>query len=467
MAHFLGYYLMPHPPIIIPEVGIGEEKVIQNTSNACKHIGEEISRLAPQTIVLITPHGPVFNDAIALSNEQLISGSLNQFRAPNIKMNLEIDLELTNKIMSLANQENIQTVGMTKHLLKQYNRSFELDHGSMVPLYFINQYYTNYNIVHITYGILSFIELYQFGLIIKEAIAQTNRKSIIIASGDLSHRLNDEAPSGYSPKGKIFDETLLSFLEQGNVEEIFKMNLKDIEEAGECALRSILILLGSMGQFKGTRLSYEGPFGVGYGVMSFQVTGDKNLFKKLKETQRIDLDDKFHHSDSYVKLARESLVYYFKNGKMMDVPENLPETIKNTRAGVFVSINKYGNLRGCIGTFLPTTSSIALEIIHNAVQAAFQDPRFSSLEEKELLNVDISVDVLSEPEKAKIEKLDPMIYGIIVSQGRKRGLLLPNIEGVNTISEQIEIACQKAGINPNSHYDLERFKVVRHIEGEL
>ncbi len=463
----LGYYLMPHPPIIIPEIGKGDEKALQNTIDACRAVGMEISNLAPETIVIITPHGPVFSDAIALSHDAFISGSLQQFRAPNVLMDLEIDLELTDKIMELSDKEKIQTVGITKQMLKPYNRKYELDHGSIVPLYYVNQYYKKYKIVHITYGMLSFTELYQFGQLIKNAINQLNRKTVVIASGDLSHRLSNEGPYSYSPKGKVFDEKVLSYLENGEVLDIFNMDLKDIDEASECGYRSILILLGIMGKFNGIRLSYEGPFGVGYGVMRFEKTGSLNIMKKLKENEKKRLEKKLKHSDFYVKLARESLKYYFKHGKMMEVPKNLPEELINKRAGAFVSLKKHGNLRGCIGTFLPTTPTLAQEIIRNAIDAGFEDPRFSPLEEKELIDIDISVDILSEPEKASVVDLDPFIYGIIITQGKKRGLLLPNLEGINTVSEQIEVACQKAGINSNSHFDIERFKVERHIEGEL
>ena len=467
MTNNIGYYLMPHPPIIIPEVGKGEEKKIQKTINACKKIGQEVSSKQPDTIIVITSHGPVFSDAIALTKEDSISGSLAKFQAPDVKMDKEIDLELTDTILSYANEGDIQTVGITNSFLKHFNREFELDHGSIIPLYFIDQFYQDYKIVHITYGMLTFMELYQFGIYIKEAIKKLKRNCVIIASGDLSHRLSSSGPYSYSPKGKLFDDAILSHLESGNTQEIFKIKKSDITEAGECGYRSILVLLGALGKFTSELLSYEGVFGVGYGVMAFQSVEDKDFSKELKQDQLSKFNEKVKRSDHYVKLARESLNYYFQNKKLMDVPLDLPEELINTRKGVFVSLKKYGDLRGCIGTFLPTTQSVAHEIIHNAVEAAFKDPRFAPLEEKELLAIDISVDVLSEPTKATLDDLNPRIFGIIVAQGRKRGLLLPDLDGVDTIEEQINVACKKAGINPNKHFDLERFQVERHIEGEL
>ena len=121
---------MPHPPIIIPEVGHGEEKKIKNTYDACESIGREIAEIKPEVIIIVTPHGTMFSDAIALSFENSISGSLKQFGAPQVSMNFEIDMDLTQEIMVRAGNSNIQTIKATGSTLKQYGREYELDHGS-------------------------------------------------------------------------------------------------------------------------------------------------------------------------------------------------------------------------------------------------------------------------------------------------------------------------------------------------
>jgi MEMO1 family protein len=167
--------------------------------------------------------------------------------------------------------------------------------------------------------------------------------------------------------------------------------------------------------------------------------------------------------DPYVKLAHDSLEYYLKHQKYMKVPEGLPKEMLDKQAGVFVSLKKDGQLRGCIGTIEGVTSSIAEEIIRNAVSAGLGDPRFYqvSLEEFPMLN--ISVDVLGESFPVlDMSLLDARKYGVIVSLGGRRGLLLPNLEGVDTPEEQIDIALQKAGISPTEDYELEAFEVVRH-----
>ena len=134
-----------------------------------------------------------------------------------------------------------------------------------------------------------------------------------------------------------------------------------------------------------------------------------------------------------------------------------------TRAGAFVSIHKHGRLRGCIGTIYPTTENVALEIIRNAISASTQDPRFDPITADELKWLEINVDVLGEPERiASMDELDVKRYGVIVSYGQKRGLLLPDLDGVDTPEQQVSIAMQKGGIREDEPYSLERFEVVRH-----
>ncbi len=173
---------------------------------------------------------------------------------------------------------------------------------------------------------------------------------------------------------------------------------------------------------------------------------------------------KAKEESAYVKLARETVENYIKQGKIITPPLDLPEEMINQKAGVFISLKKNGNLRGCIGTFMPTQENIAQEIIKNAISAAVDDPRFSPVNASELEDLSISVDVLSVPEEVKdISQLDPKKYGVIVSSGYKKGLLLPDLEGVDTAEEQVDIARRKAGIYPDEKVKLYRFEVKRYF----
>ncbi|MFZ3064756.1 MAG: AmmeMemoRadiSam system protein A [Nitrospirota bacterium] len=167
-------------------------------------------------------------------------------------------------------------------------------------------------------------------------------------------------------------------------------------------------------------------------------------------------------SHPLVKLAKEAIKEYVKNRRVIKPPDDLTEEMKG-QAGVFVSLKKSGQLRGCIGTFAPTAKNIAEEVIHNAISAATRDPRFQPVGLSELEEIDYSVDVLTEPEKiAGPEGLDPKRYGVIVKCGIRKGLLLPDIEGVDTVEEQIDIAMSKAGIYKDEPVELYRFEVKRY-----
>jgi AmmeMemoRadiSam system protein A len=213
-------------------------------------------------------------------------------------------------------------------------------------------------------------------------------------------------------------------------------------------------------------LSYEGPFGVGYGVAAFEVTGpdeSRNFGGQFQQAERDRLAAGKAAEDPLVRLARMSLETYVKTGRYADPPQGLPDTLTGSRAGAFVSLKKDGRLRGCIGTIAPTRACLAEEILHNAVSAGTGDPRFPPVRKEELETLVYSVDVLGEPEPIASEaELDPKKYGVIVEQGTRRGLLLPDLAGVDTPDLQIAIARRKAGIGPDEPVKLWRFEVVRH-----
>ncbi|MEG2194731.1 MAG: AmmeMemoRadiSam system protein A [Terrisporobacter sp.] len=462
-----GYYLMPHPPIMIPEIGCGKEKEIINTINACNKIGEEIFKKDIDTIVIITPHGNVFRDGVCIAYEDRIKGDLGKFGAFDVAYDLEINKNLTRKIIDNCNESNIPVIELTKDREELYNIKLELDHGALVPLYYVLKE-KEYRIVHITYGMLTPLELYKFGMQIKKSIDENNERAVIIASGDLSHKLKEGGPYEYSEYAKKFDNSLLNILEKGNVSELFNMDENLIMEASECGLRSVYILMGTLDEkeIKGDILSYEGPFGVGYAAIRFNTSNSESLYNTLIWNKEEEHRNKLKEGNPYTKLARSNLDNYFKSGISLRVSDIKDEKLLKERRGVFVSLKIKGILRGCIGTITPTTECIGVEIIKNSLSAAFNDPRFPRLREEELLECSISVDILDKAEKCNLEDLNPENYGVIVSSQGKRGLLLPNLEGIDDAKTQVEIAMEKGNISPFEDYELERFKVTRYKEGD-
>ena len=466
MGKISNFYTMPHPPIIVPEVGRGEEKKIKQTYDAYNEVAEQIAAIKPDTIIIITPHGPLFSNAIAVSAEENIYGDLGKFDAPDVQLNLQIDVPLVEKIISYSREDNIPVAKITESDAKKYNVEYGLDHGALIPLYFINKKFSNYKIVHITYGMISKIKLYEFGMNIKKAVEDSNINAVFIASGDLSHKLSEDGPYGYSNYGEEFDDEIIALLKYGDVLGVFNIDPVVVEAAAECGLRSFYIMLGAMEGYKirGNLLSYEGTFGVGYSVMEFTLEkSDKSAYSLLLEDTQNKIKATMKNADPHVRLAYESLANFLINGDYMDVPSYVTDEMKNTKRGVFVTLKKLGSLRGCVGTFLPTTENVCEEIIKNAVSAGIYDSRFLPVGMEELDDIDFSVDVLTEPQKASIEELDPKKYGVIVRSGFKLGLLLPDLKEVDTAEEQINIALQKGGISTDEEYTIEKFEVIRHI----
>lgn len=439
-------FFVPHPPIIIPEIGKGEEKTIQSTIDSYQKIAEKISQIKPKTIIIISPHAESYYDYLRVSNGEKAIGDFANFQASKVKFEVQYDQDFINNILDL-------TKSLSFPLTDVFKRTDKLDHGTMIPLYFINQKYTDYKIVRFSLSGLSLETHYQFGKLLDVIINETDDDYVVVASGDLSHKLKKDGPYGLSKEGLDFDKKFLEILQENRLDQLKNFDNKFLEKAAECGLRSMIILSGILSNYSyyTNVLSYEAPFGVGYCIAEF-LNNERLVSNHVKETD-----------DYYVKLAKKTINEYIKNHRKISIPEDTPLELLNKRAGVFVSIKKYGELRGCIGTIEPTTSSIAEELIRNAISACSQDPRFNKVSEKELPKLEVSVDILNESELiSNINELDIKRYGVIVSKGNRRGLLLPNIEGVNTVKHQLQIALRKAGISEEENYEIRRFEVVRH-----
>jgi len=261
--------LSPHPPIIIFEIGGIETKKVKKTIEAMEKLAEDLSKADPETLIVISPHGLVYPDRMNVCGMEKLFGDFSQFGHPEVRFSFINDLDLAIAIDKLANKEGIETLLYNNDSL---DKTYELDHGTLVPLYFLSKNLTNIKVLPISYSFLSRDEHFDFGEIIKKAIGK--KRVALIASGDLSHRLIFQAPAGYTPIGKKFDQTLLKLIKQNKIQEILDLDEEFIEEAGECGYRSILILLGAIHdlKIKPEILSYEGPFGVGYGVIEFKIS---------------------------------------------------------------------------------------------------------------------------------------------------------------------------------------------------
>ena len=457
----LGAFALPHPPLAVPGVGRGQEKGIGKTLEAFNEVSKEIAELAPETIVFITPHNVLYADYFHISPGTTARGDFRRFGDTGTSFEARYDAEMAGEIERLASGHGIPAGGLGE-------REKNLDHGVTVPMWFIELNYKGYKTVRISQSGMEPSVHYRLGKIIAEAAEALGRKTVLIASSDMSHKLKADGPYGFAPEGPEFDHIVSEALSGGDFMALFRIPAALRESAAECGYNSLMVLAGCFDKRKaGARLlSYEGPFGVGYAIAAFtpgEPDGSRDFLEQFSHFAEKKARESRDTEDDYRALARSSLEYTVKNGAALPLPGGLPDELLCRRAGVFVSLHKNGSLRWCVGTISPTAESIADEIIQNAVSAGLHDNRFEPVEASELPYLTYKVDVLSAAEPISgPEELDVMRYGVIVTSGYRRGLLLPNLDGVDTVDEQISIARRKAGIPDGTLVKLERFEVVRH-----
>jgi len=342
---------------------------------------------------------------------------------------VKIDSELANRIMAKSKyvQEDI-----TAH---------QFEHSLEVQIPFLQYFKSDIKIVPIVLGPATGSVHKQLGRDIARAVKDMNRDVIIIASSDMTH---------YEPQKSAKEkdnQAIAAILELDEDKLLARIKELDITMCGYAPTVSLISAAKELGAKEAELVRYQ-TSGDTTGDYS-AVVGYAGIIIKRAELHPL------------VNLARETVETYIKDGKI-NKPQKLTPEMKE-KAGVFVSIHKHDQLRGCIGTFEPTQNNVAEEIIRNAISSATHDPRFSPISASELDDLDYSVDVLTRPEPVDSkDRLDPKRYGVIVESGYRRGLLLPDLEGVDSAEYQIDICRQKAGIAPGEPVKLYRFEVKRY-----
>jgi len=460
MAEHVFGVIAPHPPIMVPGVGGTRAEVTSASLAALAQAASALANFEPQTLVVMSPHAPALADAVAIDDSEELAGSLAQF-GDSASHRWRGDAQLAHALMPELESRGIPalTRGDDKRL-----RSGWLDHGVLVPLSFLDPQ-QHFALVVISLSYRPYAEHRAIGEAVRAAAERLGRKVAFVASGDLSHRLTPDAPAGYSPRASALDEAIVGIVRQGRLGELSAIDEALVEAGGECGLRSFIALSGFVGDDPvPTRvLSYEGPWGVGYlTALVGQAALDACDSRALTTSERGSKGGTAGDSESeIVALARKAVESYVREGSTLSGPLRHGEEYPH-RAGAFVSLHRQDKLRGCIGTVLPTRDTLAEEVAANAVEAATRDPRFPPLSLDELDDLDVKVDVLHAPESCSIEDLDPSRYGVITSSGWRRGLLLPDLEGVDDVKTQIDIAMNKAGIRPGEPCSYERFRVDRY-----
>lgn len=446
--------IVPHPPIIVASVG-GERRLPAiRTIDALGELAGALKAYDPETLVVMSPHAPALADAMVVDDATRLTGSLEDF-GDALGQSWFGDQDLAREI---AEQLTLPVVLRSQdHRLKPG----WIDHGSLVPLGFLDPGHER-RLVILSLSYLPYGQHRSVGEAVREAARSLGRKVAFVASGDLSHRLTHDAPAGYSVQAAELDRAIVGSVERGRLSELSFIPPDLVEAGGECGLRSFIALGGFVGDdLVPTKvLSYEGPWGVGY-LAALAGQGAIDSYDRWLELSGTGAKGGTPGRDEseIVRLARASVEAAVRGDSppVQALSDQYP-----SRAGTFVSLHIGDSLRGCIGTIVATEESLSREVVRNAEQAALHDPRFTPVTVAELPNLDIKVDVLQEPEACSIEDLDPKVYGVIVSDSWRRGLLLPDLEGVDDVESQVAIAMSKAGISPGEPCAYERFRVDRY-----
>jgi len=433
--------IAPHPPIMVPEVGRESISKVVDSIEAMAELTKRIVDSGAETVILISPHAPLEEDSFVVYEGPEVTGDLSNFNAPEISFTATVDEELLSAIRKAAASQNHEVTLLHEHFL---------DHGTAVPLYFLQRHGFHGKVVTLGYSFLSNDDHLRFGTSIRNAVEEVGRRVAFVASGDLSHRLKPHAPAGYNPEAHGFDDQVVEALRSNSPQRIVEIDHNLRKLAGECGYRSMLVAIGACSNLPPSCevLSYEAPFGVGYLVAQ--------LTNRSAQDTEVALPS----------LARSAVETFVRSGNILAPPE-WSAGLLGAPAPCFVCLKTLdGELRGCIGTIEPARESLAEEIVANAISAATNDPRFDSVKAEELSNLRYSVDVLFPAEPATMNDLDPSVFGVIVEDenGTRRGLLLPDIQGIDNAEQQVEIAARKAGISRDEPIKLSRFRVERFGE---
>ncbi len=303
----VGAFMVPHPPMIVPDVGRGSEEQIVSTTQAYNQVADEIAALKPETIIISSPHSVMYADYFHISPGRAALGSFKQFGAGNVKFNIDYDEQLTKHLSKLADEQQFPAGTMGE-------RDRELDHGTMVPLYFITKKYTDFKLVRTGLSGLDLLTHYQYGMMIKKAIEDLDRRVVYVASGDLSHKLQDYGPYGFAPEGPKYDDRIMDVCSHARFNELLDFDEQFLDKAAECGHRSFVIMAGSLDgvNVDAKQLVHEDITGVGYGICTFTPTGpdeDRHFLDKILRDKENAMMVRRDNEDEYVKLARASLEY--------------------------------------------------------------------------------------------------------------------------------------------------------------
>jgi len=438
---------MCHAPIVVPSIGSRargpasadglREPDCAGTTQAMREAARALVAHEPQLIVLVSPHAPRHQQSFGLISARELRGSFARFGCPEVDLRFHGSAVAAEAIAKAARGYGLSTCDVPGDAL---------DHGTLVPLFFVHEAGYRGPVVVVAPPFPGLQTEVLFGEVLREAARSLKERWAVLASGDMSHRLTLDAPLGYDPRALHFDETFVEYVRAGDLRSAIGIDPGLADTAAEDVIQSTAVAAGAIAfRARGLKVfSYESPFGVGY-LEAILYSDRAEIKHRAPPAELIDIA----HRAIECELRGENYI-----------PPHLDAPWHDPRA-VFVTLrNAKGELRGCIGRTEPVHSSLADEVADCATAAATRDYRMLPLELEELAGLSIDVSVLDDPEPVENRgELDPKRYGIVVTRGLRRGVLLPEMEGIETAADQLRLALQKGGIAPTEPYRVERFSV--------
>lgn len=441
--------LMPHAPILVPGVGRDHHTHVRRTLRAMADVAHRAVAAQPDAVVVISPHAPRRAGAFGIWHTPLLHGSFEQFGSDEDHVDLPLDRTFVDALEREAAARQLGTWPITDKLL---------DHGAAVPLAYLTGAGWKGPTAIVSLPASADSELDEFGHAIAAAADRSHHRISVIASGDMSHRLTATAPCGFHADGGVFDRAFIERLRAAGPVNLRAIDAVIADHAAQDVVDSTRIALAATDyQTPGrTVLSYEGPFGVGYGVAV--------LFQRPDGDNPVPASMLSHPAD-LPRVARTAVAAHLDESSAPPPFQAAGDLLRCQ--GVFVTLRgRKDQLRGCRGSPVPTQPDLVRETWQHAIESAFDDSRFPPLRADELDRVRFSVNLLGPLEPvASPSELDPALYGILVTgaNGRK-GLLLPGIKGIDTPADQLRLAKHKAGLKPTDHVTIQRFTAETYQE---
>lgn len=444
MGNIIGRFLLPHPPTAIPVLDKNAETKLRNTVQSLKEAAKEIAALQPDTVILITPHGPRFQGHYYLPSQKRVSGDFSAFGDKKHILGFDNDVELGKKLENAGAGKNVSVGFIDDKTMKRNNIPYDLDYGVTVPLYYLTKEYTSFRLLPVSLGDGGPKDHYRLGILLRDVIRDSfEGNAVVIASGDMAHGTGETAAA--------FDKTVKQLLLKEASEELLSLDPAVKADCEECGLDVCRVLLGTLDGFAylTNLLSYEAPFGTGYLAARFDRGKPKEsaYIRYLAEEEEI-LKKRREAESPAVKLARTAMEAWLYDRRVVTLPADAHPELKQPGKGVFVTLTKDGHFRGGCESIFSTLPTVGEEIIENSI-TALKDPCFDPLLPEDLKELAITVNVVETAEEITDGTLpDPAHYGLAVERKGRLGAVLPGTKGIKTPEEQLRAAKEKAGIHP-------------------